>query len=133
MKRLNRLLFSALAALASGGEAGNNYIGAWPGREMTAIGNNMYEIVVETEYDLSKSYIIVSNGSGTQTGDNVAIRNNGIYDANGDTGMSGIENVATDSQETVTYYNLQGIEIKHPTRGYYIVKKGNTVTKAYIN
>ncbi len=119
-----------------GGELGNNGItGAWPGTAMTydnAAG--YYKFTFTTDKDATTSNVIFHNGSGTQTGDNVFIRNNGIYSPDGDTGKTGIESIDadTDKDEKTTYYNLQGIEVKHPANGIYIVKKGNKVTKAYI-
>lgn len=50
---------------------------------------------------------------------------------------SGIENIVTDGAVDTTdapahYYNLQGVEVKNPDNGVYIVRRGNTVTKEYI-
>ena len=47
--------------------------------------------------------------------------------------LAGIEETVIDNKDTEkTYYNLQGIEVKNPSNGVYIVKSGKTVTKEYI-
>ena len=107
--------------------------GPWPGSAMTFNGK-YYEYVVETEGALDECNIIFNNGSGLQTGDNVKVRNYGIYNNSGDTGLTGINNISTDNASVDTeYFNLQGIRIMQPTTsGIYIIKKGNNVSKVYI-
>ena len=107
--------------------------GPWPGSAMTFNGK-YYEYVVETEGALDECNIIFNNGSGLQTGDNVKVRNYGIYNNSGDTGLTGINNISTDNASVDTeYFNLQGIRIMQPTTsGIYIIKKGNYVSKVYI-
>ena len=107
--------------------------GPWPGSAMTFNGK-YYEYVVETEGALDECNIIFNNGSGLQTGDNVKVRNYGIYNNSGDTGLTGINNISTDNASVDTeYFNLQGIRIMQPaTSGIYIIKKGNNVSKVYI-
>lgn len=49
--------------------------------------------------------------------------------------MSAVDGIAIDSEEPeaeARYFNLQGIEVKNPSNGIYIVKKGNKVTKQII-
>lgn len=50
---------------------------------------------------------------------------------------TGIENITTDSaleatDDPAVYYNLQGVEVKNPDNGIYIVRRGNQVSKEYI-
>ena len=108
--------------------------GAWPGSPMTFNGQ-YYEYVVTTEGALDECYVIFYNGSGLKTGDNVKVRNYGVYNPQGDTGITtGIINIPADDANAATeYLNLQGVRITQPaTSGIYIVKKGNKVSKAYI-
>lgn len=47
--------------------------------------------------------------------------------------LSGIENVATDSECPAEYYNLQGIRVQHLNAGQpYIMRRGATVKKIYV-
>ena len=55
------------------------------------------------------------------------------YNAN----TSGIEDIVTDAAVETTdapavYYNLQGVQVKNPANGVYIVRRGNQVTKEFI-
>lgn len=49
---------------------------------------------------------------------------------------SGIEDVVTDAAEwndaPAVYYNFQGVQVKNPANGVYIVRRGNQVTKEII-
>ncbi len=50
---------------------------------------------------------------------------------------SGIEDIIVDeaiesSDAPAVYYNLQGVEIKNPSNGIYIVRRGNQVSKEFI-
>ena len=108
--------------------------GAWPGTKMTLNGD-YYEYVVETAGALNECNVIFSNGSGSQTGNNVKVRNYAIYNMDGDTGQqfSNVNVVINDEDAPIEYYNLQGIRIMQPTTsGVYIIKKGNQVRKTYI-
>ena len=108
--------------------------GAWPGTKMTLNGD-YYEYVVETAGALNECNVIFSNGSGSQTGNDVKVRNYAIYNKDGDTGQqfSNVNVVINDEDAPIEYYNLQGIRIMQPTTsGVYIIKKGNQVRKTYI-
>ena len=108
--------------------------GAWPGTKMTLNGD-YYEYVVETAGALNECNVIFSNGSGSQTGNDVKVRNYAIYNMDGDTGQqfSNVNVVINDEDAPIEYYNLQGIRIMQPTTsGVYIIKKGNQVRKTYI-
>ena len=47
-------------------------------------------------------------------------------------GTTGIETIATDSDASPVYYNLQGAEVTNPEHGVYIVRRGSKVTKEVI-
>ena len=44
-------------------------------------------------------------------------------------GIAGVENIVVDPAAPVRYYNLQGIEVKNPTKGIYIRRQGAKSTK----
>lgn len=47
--------------------------------------------------------------------------------------FTGVENISVDNDtDEVEYFNLQGIRVYKPTKGIYITRKGNTVTKTTI-
>ena len=107
--------------------------GIWPGKAMTKNGN-YYEIMIETNGALNECNVIFNNnGGGKQTGDNVKIRNYGVYNAQGDTGMSGVTDIMFNEDVEPIYFNLQGVRVEAPLApGIYIVKKGNKVSKTII-
>ncbi|MCM1519076.1 MAG: alpha-amylase family glycosyl hydrolase [Pseudoflavonifractor sp.] len=81
------------------GNGNDDFLGAWaavPSMTVDAeTGYHKYHI--DTDKDLSSSYLIFHNGNGSQTGDNVAIRDQGLYGLNGhirDLNLSGIEGIA---------------------------------------
>lgn len=94
-----------------------------------------YEYVVKTEGALNECNVIFNNSSGSQSGDNVKVRNYGIYNISGYTN----EDVSVIDSTPLTnapaeYFNLQGIRIMKPAAsGIYITRKGNKVSKANIN
>lgn len=47
---------------------------------------------------------------------------------------SGIDDIAVDENDNApaVYYNLQGVEVRNPANGIYIVRRGNKVTKEVI-
>jgi hypothetical protein len=83
---------------------------------------------------------VFNNGSGDQTNDINNPQNNHIYKGLGnrnweDAGVynSAVESVELDnSEEPAIYYNIQGIRVDNPTRGFYIVRRGNKVEKVYV-
>jgi hypothetical protein len=47
--------------------------------------------------------------------------------------FTGVENISVgNNTDEVEYFNLQGIRVYKPTKGIYITRKGNTVTKTTI-
>lgn len=47
-------------------------------------------------------------------------------------GDTAVEEIATDYNAPVEYYNLQGIRVAEPENGLYIVRQGNKVSKKFI-
>lgn len=43
-----------------------------------------------------------------------------------------IENVNTDADEPVEYYNLQGVKVVNPSKGVFVKKQGNNTTKVVL-
>ncbi|MGN0223040.1 MAG: alpha-amylase family glycosyl hydrolase [Muribaculaceae bacterium] len=111
----------------------NNFVGNWPGKAMTLDpATGYYKGTFEADFDYTQLNVIFNNGSGTQTGDNVKVRNNGIYNQNGDTGQSGVEGIAIEADSEVIYYNLQGVQVAEPSNGVFIRRQGNKVSKVFI-
>ncbi|MGN0230891.1 MAG: alpha-amylase family glycosyl hydrolase [Muribaculaceae bacterium] len=103
-------------------------LGAWPGTAMTLDSETgLYTLTFTTTEDPSTLFVIFNNGSGSQSGDNITIRHNGIYDLMGDTGTTGVERLQIDrGNQPVEIYNLQGIRVENPQHGgIYIVKQGS--------
>ena len=103
-------------------------LGPWPGTAMTLDSETgMYSLTFTTTEDPSTLFVIFNNGSGIQTGDNVVVRHNGIYNTKGDTGATGVESLQIDrDNQPVEIYNLQGIRVENPQHGcIYIVKQGS--------
>lgn len=108
--------------------------GSWPGAQMVYNGK-YYEYTVETDGALNECNVIFNAGQGgPQTGDNVKVRNHGVYNASGDTGLSGVDSIVTEDEDApVEYYNLQGVRVINPTPGIYIQRQGNKVRKIRVN
>lgn len=115
--------------------AGNHPLtGDWPGKAMVYdTSTAMYSITFDTAEDLSGVNVIF-NGSGGQTGDNIRMRRNAIYDISGDTGESGVVEITGDSGDVPEeYYTLQGVRIPVPAApGIYIRVRGNRAEKVYV-
>ena len=60
------------------------------------------------------------------------MRNNGVYNQNGDTGQSGVEGIAVEADSEVIYYNLQGVQVAEPSNGVFIRRQGSNVSKLFI-
>lgn len=43
-----------------------------------------------------------------------------------------VEDIISDDATEVVYYNLQGVRVDKPANGFYIVRRGNTISKEYI-
>ncbi len=117
-----------------GSNSDEELCGSWPGKPMTLDqATGYYVYTLSTDKDYTRLNVIFNNGNGSQTGDNVKIRDNGVYSIDGDTGLSGIASaVADDDDLQVEFYNLQGIKVENPSQGIYIMRRGATVRKVRI-
>ncbi|MDE5785704.1 MAG: starch-binding protein, partial [Duncaniella sp.] len=107
--------------------------GGWPGKAMTKdAATGYYTYTFTTDRDHTRMNVIFNNGSGSQTGDNVKMRQGGIYNVNGDSGMSGIVSVGHSDDMPAEYYNLQGIRVDNPSGGIYIMRRGTHVKKVFV-
>lgn len=103
-------------------------LGFWPGSQMSLDATSGYYRLTTTA-DIAGCNIIFSNNAGTQTGDGVAVVNNGIYKFAGNkvaTGVytgqtydSGIDGIETETP-AAEYYTLQGIPVENPRSGIFI-------------
>lgn len=47
--------------------------------------------------------------------------------------FSNVESILDDNEnETIKYYNLQGMKVKNPKQGLYIKRQGNKITKVVL-
>lgn len=116
----------------------------WPGVDMTKVEGNIWKFTVPD----GTTGVIFNNG-GNGSGQTVNVEGNKIIhnhlykgkpngnsqanvDDCGEYIETGIGFINSDNNETVTYYNLQGMRINRPTNGVYIIKKGNKVRKAKL-
>ena len=44
-----------------------------------------------------------------------------------------IETVEADTNAPAEYYNMQGMRVDNPSRGFYIKRTGNKIQKIYIH
>ena len=83
--------------------------------------------------DYTQLNVIFHNANGTQTGDNMKLRNNGVYNSFGDTGVTSIENFTSDDQlDAPEYFDLLGRKVENPHKGLYLRRQGNRVTKVHL-
>ena len=83
--------------------------------------------------DYTRLNVIFNSGpNGSQTSD-MKIRNNGVYNSSGDTGITGIANITNDANDNApVYFDLLGRRVTNPQNGLYMRRQGNRVTKVYI-
>ena len=85
----------------------------------------MTAIVSDLKYGTTYCYrAFATTASGTIYGETVEFTT--------EKDLSGIENVIVEDDETVEYYNLQGVKIVNPSSGLYIKRQGNKVTKVIL-
>ena len=109
-------------------------LGSWPGKAMSISSIYGYYCTFTTDKDLSSLNVIFSNGSGSQTRDNVKVVNGGVYNSEGFTGHSSVTEIeSNDNNAPVEFFNLQGIKVENPQSGLYIMRQGNKVKKVYVN
>ena len=83
--------------------------------------------------DYTQLNVIFHNANGTQTGDGVKLRNNGVYNSFGDTGVTSIENITSDDNHNAPeYFDLLGRKVENPQKGLYLLRQGNRVTKVHL-
>ena len=99
------------------GNNSKNYLGEWPGTEMTPDGNR-YKISFTTTDNLVRPMIIFNNGGGEQTADLTAV-NNGLYTRSG-LDNSGIIDVAAGSAMKI-YASGSAIVVESPADTYVTV------------
>lgn len=117
------------------GNGGYEIAGKWPGSATEADAETgYYKYSFEYTADNAILNIIWNNGS-SQTAD-LDLVHCGIYNKDGFTGeyVSGLHNIATGRvfEAAPEYYNLQGVRVIEPSRGLYIVRRGNTITKEIV-
>lgn len=106
---------------------------SWSGVVMNHVDGDIYSYTVPN----GTKGIIFNNGS-DQTNDITSVVHNHVYKGLGNRQYSdlgeyaGVEGVTADENLPAVYYNLQGIEIKNPTRGFYIVRRGNKAQRVFI-
>lgn len=118
------------------GNGNKEYLGSWSGTAMTYNSNiGMWEMSFSTTDKLIAPMVIFNNGNGgngNQTGD-LTLVNNGIYNFNGKIGeMSGIDSVISSEDNSIEYYNMQGIRITSPQKGIYIKKQNGKAMKIVL-
>lgn len=125
--------WSAVNLYIYGSSSSEQLAGPWPGKPMAIDPTTgYYHYTFATALDYGRLNVIFNNGSGAQTADNVKIRNQGIYDRDGDTGSATLQTTPVGPAAHVEYYNLQGQRIPSPTSpGIYIERRG-TVTRKLI-
>ena len=55
-----------------------------------------------------------------------------VYSDYKDVSMAGVADAEIEADADVEYYDLSGMRISQPSRGFYIVRKGNTSSKIFI-
>ena len=111
----------------------NDFVGGWPGKPMTYNNDSgLWVGTFEADFDYSALNIIFNNNAGGQTGDNVKVRHNGIYNKDGDTGRSSAIDFEADLSAPVEYFNLQGMPVSEPANGVFIRRQGTNVSKLFI-
>ncbi len=113
----------------------NDFIGSWPGKAMTYDASLGYwHYFIATDQDLTKCYVIFNNGDKLQTGDNVLIVNNGIYNANGYTGLySGIEGIVAGGSALKVWAQGAALYVESAVeRTIDIVRLDGTVVRRHI-
>ena len=103
--------------------------------ETPATKDNFTGKVGETEFTFRNNYTLESQAAGKYTVTvviNVYQSKVQLYAINYEKAATdGIDEIEAEAAEAV-YYNLQGVEVKNPENGVYIVRRGSKVTKEYI-
>ncbi|MGM9812584.1 MAG: alpha-amylase family glycosyl hydrolase [Muribaculaceae bacterium] len=117
-----------------GSSSSDQIMGSWPGKAMTFDSTTGYfKHTFTTTLDYTQLNVIFNNANGTQTGDGVKLRNNGVYNSFGDTGVTSIENITSDDNHNAPeYFDLLGRKVENPQKGLYLRRQGNSVTKVHL-
>ena len=114
-----------------GGESASS----WPGVDMVNVNGNIYSYTVPA----GTTGLVFNNGGGDQTDDINSVEHNHLYKGTGNRGWedTGIYNVTyveniDAAPEAPEYYDLQGRRVQNPSRGIYIMKRGNKVVKTRV-
>lgn len=85
------------------------------------------------EFDLNPESRFIKVSAPTISG-SVLLKSLRISDASGNfgAGFSGIDDIVTDDNAPVEYFNLQGIRVDNPTQGLYIRRQGTRTEKVVI-
>ena len=123
--------WSAVYAYAYGGTGGNDFLGAWPGTQMTLDTElNLYKLVINTDKNLSDTNVIFSNKSGSQSGDGVTIKDMAIYNANGFTGNYVTSTAIDDVSASAISITARGgvLYVNSPVDGYITIVRADGMT-----
>lgn len=104
-------------------------LGAWPGTQMTetTVLNGINYFFIKVPNSDADTKIIFNSGNGTQTGD-FDFHPGGYYNA---LGWTSVDRIDADEIET-EYYSLQGVRVMNPSKGIYIVRRGNRTSKVFL-
>lgn len=102
---------------------------------MVKVEGQIYRYTVPT----GTTGLVFNNGNGDQTNDITSVEQNHLYKGTGnrgweDTGIymgTYVENIGA-ADEAPEYYDLQGRRVTNPSRGIYIMKRGNKVVKTRV-
>ena len=123
--------WGAVYAYAYGGTGGNDFLGAWPGTQMTLDTElNLYKLVINTDKNLSDTNVIFSNKSGSQSGDGVTIKDMAIYNANGFTGNYVTSTAIDDVSASAISITARGgvLYVNSPVDGYITIVRADGMT-----
>ena len=118
---------------------GGEEASTWPGKDMTPVRDNVYYFVLPE----GTTGVVFNNGNGIQSVD-VTPTSNHLYRATSTTSKvditdcglwmtTAIETVEADTNAPAEYYNMQGMRVDNPSRGFYIKRTGNKIQKIYIH
>lgn len=120
-----------------------NIVAQWKNEEYKS--NLGYSSVIARPVSDNAVEIFVYNSTSSRTGDDKSGAISGAYlhlyaeghESDFNRPTSGIEDIVSDFEEATeeapaVYYNLQGVQVVNPTKGIYVVRRGNKVSKEYI-
>lgn len=115
---------------------GGTVSSSWPGYQMnydTSQGLYFYKVPANT------TGLVFNAGQNMEQTADFSATPNHIYNKNGDTGRvtepstNGLFQISDDLDDgEIHFYNMQGVEIKNPTKGFYIIRKGKQAQRILI-